>query len=144
MYRDLREDLKGILVECGVREVYFSKVPVPKDLPAGIISLDNRQGETKLNPGYHEQAYTFDVHLVVKDSENADDELLEIVEQIDTQIQEKYFIEIDKVEFYDSLLKNSPIRVATFKVALNAEVGNRNYECSGDFQSPNSEYDEDL
>ena len=134
MYKDLRDGLKEILIECGVREVYFSKVPVPKELPAGIISLDIRQGRTKLNQGYLEQVYITEVHLVVKDSENADDELLKIVELIDNRIQEKYFIEIDKVEFYDSSLKNSNIRVATFKVALNKD-------CSADFQSANHEDD---
>ena len=117
-YNGTREIIKGLLLGCGLSEVHTSKAHSPTSLPCGIVSLTGRHGEIKLITGYANQRYRFEIHIVVNETENADEELMDFVERIDTQLQETYFTEIDKVDFYESLLSSKNIKVARFEVTV--------------------------
>ena len=113
-----REKIKGLMLGCGLLEVCTSKAHVPSSLPAGILSLASRHGEVKLVTGYAKQKYHFDIHIVMDESERADEETVAIIEKIDLALQEAFFVEIDKVEIYDSLLSAKNIKVAKFEVIV--------------------------
>ena len=119
-----RDKLKGLLLGCGrasrtgINEVCTSKADVPSSLPAGILQLASRHGEVKLMTGYANQKYRFDIFIVLDECENADEQMIEIIENIDKSIQDAFFVEIDKVEIYDSLLSAKSIKVAKFEVVV--------------------------
>jgi len=113
-----RDKLKGLLLSCELNEICTSRAHVPDRLPASIISLASRHGEVKLMTGYANQKYRFDIHIVIDDCNEADEQLVEIIENIDKSLQDAFFVEIDKVEFYDSLLSAKNIKVAKFEVVI--------------------------
>jgi len=118
-----RETIKTILLSCGLTGVSNSKVQIPELLPAGIISLSTRIGDIKVMSGYANQKYKFEIHIVVDEcgdsgQTSADENLIAIVENIDMALQVELFTEIDKVEFYDSLMSAKNIRVAKFEVMV--------------------------
>jgi hypothetical protein len=113
-----RDKIKGILHNCGVCEVHNSKAQVPESLPAGIVSLAQQFGEIKLVTGFAKQGYKFDIHLVIEDSEESDEQLIDLIEVIDNCIQDSLYTEIEKVEFYDSLLSANNVRIAKFEVIV--------------------------
>jgi len=112
------DKLKEILIESEVLEVHTSKATMPSRLPAGVVSLNFMKGTQKLNPGYLNQKYTFDIHVVVRTSDYAIDELLNLVGEIARRVQAEFFTDFDKVEFYESLLRNEDITVAKFEVTI--------------------------
>ena len=118
-----RETIKSILLSCGLTGVSNSKIHIPELLPAGIISLSTRIGDIKVMSGYANQKYKFEIHIVVDEcgdsgQTSADENLIAIVENIDMALQSELYTEIDKVEFYDSLMSAKNIRVAKFEVTL--------------------------
>ena len=118
-----RETIKTILLSCGLTGVSNSKIHIPELLPAGIISLSTRIGDIKVMSGYANQKYKFEIHIVVDEcgdsgQTSADENLIAIVENIDMALQVELFTEIDKVEFYDSLMSAKNIRVAKFEVMV--------------------------
>ena len=117
-FKKTRDKIKGFLLESGLSEVHFSKAQVPETLPAGIVSVAERFGDIKLMQGYANQSYKFDIHIVTEDSEEADEQLLSLIEYVDNELQGELYTEIDKVEFYDTLLSAKNIKIAKFEVVV--------------------------
>jgi hypothetical protein len=117
-FKGTRENIMGLLLSCGLQEVNSSKALVPQNFPAGIVSLSERFGHTQLMTGYANQMHKFDIHIVVEQSQLADEELIELIEKIDNTLQETLYTEIDKTVFYDSMLSAKEIKVAKFEVTL--------------------------
>ena len=113
-----RDKLSELLLSCGLAEINHSKACQPEQLPAGIVSLANRQGDTKIDFGYDKYKFKVEIHLVVEDDITADVTLLELVEKIDSLLQDKMSITIDSVDFYDSLLNAKSVKIAKFEVIL--------------------------
>lgn len=117
-FKGKRDRLSGLLPECGLSEVHNSKAHIPEELPAAIVSLAGRKGKTKLMTGYLEQVDTFEVFLVVDETETADEELVLLLENVDEAIQEEFSTEIEEATFYDSLLSSKNVRIASFRVVI--------------------------
>jgi len=117
-FTTIREEIKGLLLSSGLLEVHHSKAQVPDSLPAGIVSLATRHGEVRVMTGFAKQRYKFEVHVIVEESEQADEHLIAIIENIDLAIQETLFTEIQKTDFYDSLVNAKNIRIAKFEVLV--------------------------
>ena len=117
-FKDAQEKLIWLMLTCGLSEVHNSKAQIPDVLPSGIISLSERLGEIKLMTGYARQAYKFEIHLIVDQDEKADEKLITLIEMIDYSLQDLYFTEVYKVEFYDSLLSSNNVRIARFEVVV--------------------------
>jgi len=117
-FKKTRDKIRGFMLESGLAEVHFSKAQVPDTLPAGIVSVSERKGDIKLMQGYANQSYKFDIHIVVDDSEEADELLLSHIDYIDNELQGELYTEIDKVEFYDTLLSAKNIKIAHFEVVV--------------------------
>jgi len=123
-FRGNREKLKGLLLECGLKEVGTSKAHTPSYLPAGIVSLANREGIHKTSRGYAGQKYSFEVHLIEDATDkngkpiDTDAKLVDLLYTVDTAIQDRLFTEIDKVEFYDSLLNGKQVRIGKFEIEI--------------------------
>jgi uncharacterized NAD(P)/FAD-binding protein YdhS len=117
-YNGTRDILKGLLHGSGLTSVQTSKAHSPSSLPCGIVSLIGRHGEVKLVSGFANQRYKFEIHIVVNENENSDEELMSYIEKIDEKLQETYFTEIERVEFYESLLSSKNIKVARFEVTI--------------------------
>ena len=117
-FSEKRNKIKDLLLDSGLCEVHYSKAHIPQQLPSAIVSLASRQGFTRLDMSYAEQKYRFELHIVTDDSENADDELIKLIETIDDCLQTKMQFPIDSTDFYDSMLSARNIRVAKFEVIL--------------------------
>ena len=115
-FTETKERLKEILLQCGVRDVLYSKSRVPDVFPACLLSLSRRVGNTRMTQGFAGYKFTFDVVLVCEDESDCD--IVSLVEAIDLALQDGVYTEIESVEFYDSLLSTKEIQVAQFEVTL--------------------------
>ena len=114
-----RERIKALLVNCGIKEIANSKAHIPNQFPAGIVSLVKRRGVNPVSSGFADQKFRFEIFVIVKESETADEEILQIIESVDNRLyEEQLFTEVESVVFYWNMLKASDIRVARFELEV--------------------------
>ena len=117
-FREQRDKIKELLLESGLKEVNNSKTKLPDNLPAGIVGLIQRKGDIKVQTGYVNMNYGFEIYIVVEDSETADDELLAFIDTVDDKFQEELYVDVDNVEIYDSILNAGGVKIGKFEVIL--------------------------
>jgi len=119
-----RDKIKGFMLASGIQEVHFNKSEVPEQLPAGIVTVAERFGEIPLVHGYAKQGFRFECHIIVDIAPQIEDQpdtelnLLSIIDYIDNELQGELYTEINKVDFYDSMLSAKNVKVARFEVVV--------------------------
>jgi hypothetical protein len=117
-FREKREKIKGLLLCAGVKELSQSKAHIPAELPAGIVSAITRVGDIPVDMGFLERLHTFEVHIVVEYGEDADEVLDDMMGALEDSFLDEMQIVIERVEYYDALMKADPVKIGKFEVSI--------------------------
>lgn len=103
-YIKQRELVKQVLISSGINEsnISYSKNTIPKAYPSAVVVLDSEKGVNATSKRVCSYEYQINVFLIadVNNSEDADNEIISLVENFKSNYQSEFCKGIKEIEYY--------------------------------------------